>query len=331
MDRTSQADAGHFLPGPIILRWLWLACVAVGAGVPGVSAEEDGASAGEAFRIAFTSTTFVDVNENDAKATLKALGDTVAREHGVPVRPRVEVFQEAGQLAAALRAGTVDALAVPVTELPVVRSEIRDAPILTTQLTGRDWDRYVVLVRADRGYAAMEGLRGRRLLLHRGPRSCLAEPWLSVTLSEGGLPVAPKFFQAVEWEPKLSRVVLPVFFGKADACVVTWAGFETMKELNPQMERQMRVLAGSGPLITFVLAFRSDYAPEYFDRLEKAFVSLHDSVKGRQLLTIFQTERLESRTLAVVEPALDLLRRHRELRERGVAEPGGLAPGRDAP
>lgn len=156
---------------------------------------------------------------------------------------------------------------------------------------------------------ALGDLRGKRFGIFSGLRACLAEPWLEVSLSDAGLPPAANYFEVVERDLKLTRVVLPVYFGKLDACLATQSGFDTMKELNPKLGREMTVVLRSEPMVPMILAFRADYEPPYFSLLEKAVLSLHTSTVGRQMLTIFQFDRLESRPVSALEPSLELLRR----------------------
>ena len=46
-----------------------------------------------------------------------------------------------------------------------------------------------------------------------------------------------------------------MFFRQADACIITRHGFDVMGELNPQVKRQLRVLAASKPMVANVVLF----------------------------------------------------------------------------
>lgn len=293
------------------------ACVVWILGMSPVS----GAAGVDSFRMAFTRATFTGINENDARATLKALGTAAARDLGVPVEPQVSMYEGERDLGEALAAKNVDAVAIPMTEFPAVRRHLRPSTVLLATLANQEWDHYLVLVRGDKGYHGLADLQGRRLGIHSGLRACLAEPWLEVSLNDARLPRGASFFEHIERESKLTRAVLPVFFGKLDACLVTRSGFEAMKELNPQLGRQLTTLLKSEPVVTMVLAFRADYEPPYFAKLEQALASMHESAAGRQMLTIFQIERLEVRPLTAIEPSLELLRRHGAIGSGGAPGP----------
>ncbi len=83
--------------------------------------------------------------------------------------------------------------------------------------------------------------------------------WLDVELARAGLPAAEYFFDPMAHVGKVSEVLLPVFFGKEDACLVTQKVFDIMAELNPQISRQLKIVAASKGYIPGFLAFRKNY------------------------------------------------------------------------
>ena len=90
-------------------------------------------------------------------------------------------------------------------------------------------------------------------------RASLAPVWSETILAREGLGSASGFYGQITTASKISQAVLPVFFRQLDACVVTRSGFETMVELNPQVGRQLKVLASSPPVVPVVFCFRASY------------------------------------------------------------------------
>jgi len=101
-----------------------------------------------------------------------------------------------------------------------------------------------------------------------------------------------EFFSVVKHVEKLSGAVLPVFFGQANACLVTQSGFSTMSELNPQIGQKLQTVARSRPLIPALLCFRKDFNSPQKEHILEAFSELNTSSSGQQILTIFQAEAL---------------------------------------
>jgi phosphonate transport system substrate-binding protein len=115
--------------------------------------------------------------------------------------------------------------------------------------------------------------------------------------------------------------VLPVFFRQADACLVTRLGYATMCELNPQLAKQLRILAESPKLLTSFLAFHKDCPPETRRKFRAAVTELHKSVVGRQALMLFGSTRLVPVDISALRTSLELLHAYERL--PGKAPLGG--------
>jgi len=135
----------------------------------------------------------------------------------------------------------------------------------------------------------------------------LATPWLSNVLDEGRFGQTEQFFDSVIVETKASRVVLPLFFGQADAGLTSKRSFDMMCELNPQVGKELITIAGSPPMIPWVFAFRKNYHDLSQASFAKVYSNLHTSVSGRQLSTLFQIGELTVRDISCLASALSVL------------------------
>jgi len=286
------------------------------------------------FQVAFSSSLFTDINENDAKAAVKAWVRTVAAERNVPTHPEVPILKGIPALSEALRSRAVDAVGITTVEYAALSPEIEFAPIFVTYNSGRPVEQYYLLVHQGSGIERLPDLRGRSLVLHNNSRLSLASPWLDTLLVEEGCPPAATLLGKFVTAPKLAQVVLPVFFRQTDACLVTRTGFETMVELNPQLGRQLKILAASTELVASVFCFRADYAPPFHETLLDGLRELHNSAAGKQVLTVFQSERIEDQPASCLASALELMARHAQLGDgtqhlsiaTAEAVPGSEAP-----
>jgi ABC-type phosphate/phosphonate transport system substrate-binding protein len=274
-----------------------------------------GATAGDTapFRIAFTSGMFTDVNENDAKAAVKLWGQTVAKERGIESDPEPRIFKDVPALAQALRANLVEAVGIMTHEYDALSKDIQMAPIFVTYNCGRMDDEYLLLVHRDSKIESVGDLQGRNVTFYENPRASLAPPWLDTLLVKKGFRPATEFFGRVSQVSKLPKVVLPVFFRQNDACVVTRSGFETMTELNPQVGKQLKIVASSPRLCAAVFCFRANYSPQFKNQLVAGLRDLHSTPAGQQVLTIFHSEKMEEQPASVLKSATDLLAEHRRL------------------
>ena len=264
------------------------------------------------FRIAFTSSMFADVNENDVRAAVKVWGELIAREQNVPTDPDPIIFKNLDATLRSLRGKEVDAVGATMTEYNLLRRNVPFDPIFLTYNAGRITEQYVLLAHREGAVKTLGDLRGRSLRLHTNPRACLAPLWLDTLLVRQGHPMAARFTDKIYQDSKLSKVVLPVFFRQADACVVTRSGFVTMSELNPQLPRQLAVLAESPEMVPAVFAFRADYRPVFKDRIISGVNGLKRTPAGRQVLTIFHSEDIEEHPASRLDTALELIATHQK-------------------
>ena len=86
-----------------------------------------------------------------------------------------------------------------------------------------------------------------------------------------------------------------------------------MVELNPQTGQQLKTLALSPAVVPFMFCFRTDYTSPIRTQVVAEIAKWHTTPAGRQILTIFQCDRLEERPFTCLDSALELLNPHRHL------------------
>jgi ABC-type phosphate/phosphonate transport system substrate-binding protein len=265
------------------------------------------------FRFGFSTALMPEVSENDSRAAMKVWGDTMIKSGAVRADPNVFICHDLETMLAALQNRSVDGVAVTTSELITLRERVQFNRYVFGVVDGSIPDEYVLLVRQQGGPTRIEDLQGRSLNLQRHSRTSLAMPWLDTFLVGKGLKPTREFFGQVTEETKLTKAVLPVFFRKTDACLVTRKGFKAMGELNPQVSRQLRVLASSPALVAAGFFFRTGFPQPLQDKCLAEFTRVHTTPAGQQILTVFQTERLEEHPASVLDSAVALLETHRRL------------------
>jgi phosphonate transport system substrate-binding protein len=281
------------------------------------------------FRIGFSSSMFTEVNENDARASIKVWGQTIAKKHGVPINPDPMIIKDTPALLQALRDKEVDAVGITIIEYAAVSQEIQFAPIFLTRTGGQTREQYLLLVHQESQIDRLPDLRGKNLTFYQNARTCLAQPWLDTMLVQNAGKPAAGFVGKITQARQLSKAVLPVFFRQSDACMVTRAGFETMCELNPQIGRQLKIVARSPEVVPVLLCFRADYSSVFKEDVFASLRELHTSVPGQQVLTVFECEKIEEQPATCLESALELLACYAHLADgAGVtkAPPAGELP-----
>lgn len=264
------------------------------------------------FRLGFSSSTFTDVNENDARAGLKVWAQTLLKERGLPVDPEPVILKDPEAIAQALHSRSIDAITMNTDEYWKMGRELCSSPFIAGLNDGRTAEEYVLLVRQDSKIERLEELGGRKLALYQNLRMCLAPAWLDTILIKADHPRANEFCHVTQFS-KLSKVVLPVFFRQIDACVVTRRGFRIMGELNPQVSQQLKIIATSPELVPTGFFFRGDYHDSIKANIMAELAKIKDSPAGAQILTLFQSGSLEAQPLSCLDSAFALLELHQQL------------------
>jgi phosphonate transport system substrate-binding protein len=260
------------------------------------------------FRMGFSRRIFVDKNANDARAAVVAWTLAIAQEKGIAADREARFYDSPQEVMRAMQAAEVDGVTLLLEEYAVLMSEVDSDRLCRPETGGSFSEQYVVLARADGDVKRLDDLRGRTMALFNSDKMSLAMPWLDVVLIRDGMMGASNdFFGEIALDRKLSSAVLGVFFHKRDACIVTLSGFRGMVELNPQVGRQLRVIETSPPFVPTIFCFRRGFQSPQNERVFDAIQRLNESVAGRQILQIFQSDKMARVSQNQLESSLELL------------------------
>lgn len=265
------------------------------------------------FHIGFSAATFGEVNENDAIAAVRIWAQALAKEREIAADPQPKILHGIAEIAAALTNKAVDCLNLTTDEYYALRGLVAMDGFVVAVKGRSITEEYVLLVHRASGLERLSDLRGRKLALLHSSRASLVPAWTETILAREGLGLTNGFFSQIISEPKISKIVLPLFFRQVDACVVTRSGFETMSELNPQVGQQLKVIASSPPIVPVLFCFRADYTSPVRTKVLDELAHWHETAAGRQILTLFQTETLEEAPFNCLDTGLELLAEHQRL------------------
>jgi len=237
-------------------------------------------------RLAVSDKVVCGVSLNDAKAALAIWSTELLKSTNLSLAGNQDWVMPSAELLAAIRGGTVDVFCLTVQEYRQVTPYVDTSRIVTNDYGG---DELLLVVCEGRGIVNLADLRGRSLVLHDGPNTSMAEPWLTVSLWREDLESPKQFLGHMTRNTKLSQVVLPVFFGQSDACVVTRRGLNIMAELNPQLSRKLKVLLASPKVVSSFFSCRKDYPAHLKEPIFDRLLNVRVSATAKQLMTLFQS------------------------------------------
>lgn len=281
----------------------------------------------DTLHIGFSMTTLGEVNENDAIAAVRVWAQAIAKERDIQADPQPQIFRGTEEIAAALANKRVDCINLSTSEYVALKGLVAQDSVVVGVKSNTFTEEYVLLVHQASGIEKVKDLRGRTLGVLHSSRTSLAAAWLEHLLRGEGVGAADTFFPKIQQGTKIGKVVLPVFFRQMDACLITRSGLEIMIELNPQIGQQIKVLTSSPPVVPVLFCFRADYSSPLQAKLKSEISRWHLSPSGRQILTLFQVDRLEEQSAGCLNSALELLKTP----SRPVNPPKGNSMGKESP
>lgn len=271
-------------------------------------------------RLGLTSSLFKGRNESDIVAALKVWAEVLKKEHNVNMDSNIILFATAEEAQAAVKAKSVDSLTLLLSEYAGFQDGLLSGPFLRDETAGTFHDEFVILAPRSDSAWTWSGLRGKKFGLHDAPNALIASTWLNAQLAEAGLGPLEQISAELVRGPKISSVVLNVFFGKTDACIVSRAGFETMVELNPQVGEKVSIVAASPPIIDSIFCFRKDLTQDQKRIFSHEISQLQNSATGQQVLHVFQADRMAIVTEQEWQRSLNLLRLWQQQKREGIHE-----------
>lgn len=306
---------------------LTLALLLVGqswAGEPPIASKTRApAPANRAFHVGLWLPAFVDFNLNDARVAAQIWVEKWGKKSGLYDRADTEVFETSSKLQQQITQGSWDVIMFPVEEYFRVAEPLGFTPDFTISRGDLAGDEYVLLVRRDSGIRTLDDLEGRKLVVGSEHNQLTPTSWLRQVLEDRGLPDLAELAESTAGESRPTKVVLSVFFGQADAALVSRHEFDAMVELNPQVGQRLVALAASPRLLTLVFSLGAGLSEESRATLRDSLSEVHLDEEFRQLLLLQKVKRLVPIDAAALEASRRLYERNRALRRFKRSGPTG--------
>jgi phosphonate transport system substrate-binding protein len=260
--------------------------------------------------VAISAETLAGANVNDARAAYKVWSKQVASSLGNSTAELVpDVFIPTDQMVQMVRQGSVDMFGITAWEYAKLQDFVDPSTILLDESFVNGLE-YVLLVHNAGPCKKLSDLRGRQLAVYHHRDMTLFPAWMGNLLAAENLPRMEAFFCQQIVRESLTQTVLPVFFRRMDAAVVIKSSFATAVELNPQLGRELRVLATSPPVIPIILCFRKNASPEGKRELIANINRTQSLPAGQQIEALYQFKRLVMLPSNCMNATMEMLRQY---------------------
>jgi ABC-type phosphate/phosphonate transport system substrate-binding protein len=173
--------------------------------------------------------------------------------------------------------------------------------------------KYLLLVNVDKEIEKLADLKDKRLAIKKNNN--LGMMFLDVELIKAKMPKSDRFFSVVQEKTKENQVALAVFFGQADACIVSDSSFATMTELNPQMGRKLKVLVSSPDFVDVIGFFSREYPQQHREKaIDGIIKGAKASKRARQVMLLFNTDSMEPITDSRLDSVRTLVAEYNRLK-----------------
>jgi len=271
-------------------------------------------------RVAVSTETLAGANINDARAAYRVWMEEVDRQTGHVIAEVVPgVFISSEELIQDVRQGTVQCYGVTALEYARLAA-LTDPDFLVLQDYLADGMEYVLLVHNSSPFKTIADLKGAQIVSHTHRDMVLMPAWLGTLLAANNLPQPERFFGSMTPYAKINQVVLPVFFRRADGACLARQSWQTAVDLNPQLGRDLRLLAVSPKIIPIAIGFRRNCNAIGRKNLIDSMLSLSTAIAGQQIAALYQSRRFVLRSASIMNSTLEMVRQYERISAQ-LAEP----------
>jgi phosphonate transport system substrate-binding protein len=266
--------------------------------------------------VGYSSNVFIDVDIEEARSVTKVWSDMILKRRFPEGASESLIFMDTESIEEALVERKVDLLVLASNDYLFLKDRVPLQPVFVTANDNGFYHQVVLLVRRDAGIRQLGDLRQRQLTVSKDQSRTIHMIWLETLLMKEGSLDPKEFFSSVKEVRRSSQAILPVFFRQTDACVTTRQAFDLACEMNPQVGKELTVLAQSPEIIGGVIAFRAGYGERLKEIHKEVLSTLDADPQGRQLLKLFRMRRLVPFRPEYMKTMEALFREHRDLQSR---------------
>ncbi len=263
---------------------------------------------------------FINVNLNDAKAAIKIWGEALQKQLKMGVRFDLQLFDNVQEIVNSPDRDNFGLIMLNSIDYLNLKSKMHLYPILVATDKDNIYMQFLLLVKGKQ-YKNLKDLKSKKLGLLKTSYYPVSKMWLEVLLNKNKQKKEEEFFSSIKEYDSESQLVMSVFFGQNDACIVPKAAFETMKELNPQVGEQLNVLSESPDYLKGLSCFTENSRKfSYSERFIEASLNLGSYSSGKQIMTLLKTENAVRFKAEYLESSQELLKDYNNLFIKGTVK-----------
>lgn len=262
--------------------------------------------------IGYSSSAFCYQDKENTQTAARLWANLVMRKRNGTAETRI--FQNQAELDRQLKTGKVDLIVLLPNEYLTLANRSLVEPLYISTRTKELYEALLLVTRKDNGISSVRGLKGKTLIHPKGSPNAVHRLWLEILTMRHGIRDPERYFSSIKDVISSSQALMPVFFRRADACVITRNSFNLMAELNPQLRDQLRVIEETAPMAMALVCIRKSCDQWKREQLIEILDTLDHTTEGKQLLTLFRMSRLIPFRQTYITENEAFLKQHSELK-----------------
>ncbi|MFZ1815651.1 MAG: PhnD/SsuA/transferrin family substrate-binding protein [Rhizobiaceae bacterium] len=246
----------------------------------------------KAMKVIFSQSSFHNIKTEDAHATAQILANHIKKLKNLQNDFNVEIVTGDAEIIESCSNG-FDMILLTTEEYLRLKKKLPLEPFCVNYTNSSYGYVYQLIVNKNDNINDIAQLKGETIYIQTNSDDQAATKWLNKLLKDAKLKPKDAFFKEIILSNKATNVLLPVFFNKAKACIVTNASFNLLKELNPGISNQTKIIYSSEPLILGITCLNSQStSSDNYKVMKDILPTMHENQYGKQLLQLFGADKL---------------------------------------
>ncbi len=237
---------------------------------------------------------FSDVNINDAQAGVKIWVSKIVQIDNLfnKYNVKVKIYSSINQIISQMDQDNLSMLSLTTQDYLNYGSKIGLEPALVPSINNDAGSYYYLLVKKDKNYNGIKDLKNIIIGLTFQGSHQASVLWLDVLLAKNHLPPKEKYFKKIIYSEKEWDLILNLFFGQTEACIVSNHDFQLMKELNPQIDCQLKTILISPKYLWGVVCYTTLFDKKEKNLFYESALKFQHMPSGRQLFSLLRIDEL---------------------------------------
>ena len=236
---------------------------------------------------------FSEVNLNDAEAASEVWINEIGKPWKNAFDVSAKIFKNFDEVSSGFKNNNITVLALGINEFLMYQDKYNLEPALVPSFQGETNFKHLLLVRNKDNFKNINDLKGKDISISTNYDPVSAKIWFETICAKDKIRDEKKFFNKITEVSKESQLIMDLFFGKIDACIVREKSFILMNELNPQIGERLSAMESSPAYLIAVICFSKNFTNEtHRKNFMESALAIDKTVSGKQFMTIMKIDKL---------------------------------------